>query len=93
MCHKEINPTDNGANPSVSRSLCLSLVIHQRALPSIRWDVISEKVAGGECKERKWRTSHFCVTVLPHNQATKEVREWPDDTGGKEKKKAERKGP
>lgn len=93
-CHKETNPTDNGANPSVSHSLCLSLVIHQRALPSIRWDVISEKVAGGECKERNWRTSPFCVTVLPPNQATKEARrEWPDDTGGKEEKEAETKGP
>lgn len=63
-CHKETNPTDNGANPSVSRSLCLSLVINRRALPSIRWDVVPEKVAGGECKERNWRMSRFCATVL-----------------------------
>lgn len=92
-CHKETSPTDNGANPSVFHSLCLSLVIHQRALPSIRWDVISEKVARGECKERNRRASHFCVTVLPHNQATKEARiEWPDDTGGKGEKEAETKG-
>lgn len=51
-------------------------------------------MAGGECKERNWRTSPFCVTVLLPNQATKEVRrEWPDDTGGKEEKEAETKGP
>lgn len=88
-CHKETNPTDNGANPSVS--LSLSLVVHQRALLSIRWAVISGKVAVDECKERKWRTSSFCVPVMPCNQATKEVRRgWPDDTGGTEKEDTER---
>lgn len=40
------------------------------------------------------RGSRFCVTLLPHNQATKEVRrEWPDDTGGREEKEADTKGP
>lgn len=66
-CHKETSPTDNGANPSVFRSFCLSLVIHQRALPSIRWDVISEKVAGVNAKrgtgEQVISVSPFCRTI------------------------------
>lgn len=42
-----------------------------------------------ECKERKQRTSSFCVTVMPCT--TKEVRrEWP---GGTEKEEAEMMGP
>lgn len=44
--------------------------------------------------QRQELKNYVFVTVLLHHPATKEVRrEWSEDTGGKEKREAEMKGP